>query len=395
MSIKLMNAIWDHSPYKGSKLLILLSLADMANDAGKCWPSIPTISRRARLTERQTMIVLAQLRADQAIDWDNRPGTSNMYAIANPAPLNPDSPLRPDSGVPLRPDSPPPESRFTPPLNPDSPKPLLNHQVNQQTEPSLKPPLLPTNPETNQGGGVVVVGRDGLEWPLRMILNTAGRDSHQFRNPSEAKTFTIHWLYAITQKTINNPVFYALSRVGAETDPRYAEIVEAGPSQIVYTEFGGNDQIKAIRQAGGADLLAAWLDLPDQAPAPDPEPEPEAEPAPPMLAPQPSPIIYHKNGLGTAPNIAWDAVMGQMQLEMPRAAYVTWAADLVLLDYNPDQQIFTVGAPNILSRDWVESRLSATVSRMLTGVTNKSISLNVITWADWKPSEQRQTQQED
>ena len=51
MSIKVMTDVWDHSQAKGTPLLVLLCLADWADDEGECWPSISTIGRKCRLKD--------------------------------------------------------------------------------------------------------------------------------------------------------------------------------------------------------------------------------------------------------------------------------------------------------------------------------------------------------
>ena len=61
MSIKIMSRVWSHSQQRGGELLVMLALADFANDAGESWPSVPTLAQKARLTERQTQRVLKNL----------------------------------------------------------------------------------------------------------------------------------------------------------------------------------------------------------------------------------------------------------------------------------------------------------------------------------------------
>lgn len=51
-----MNRVWDHSQQQGTKLVLLLALADMANNSGYCWPSLETLQQRARLSHRQNVI---------------------------------------------------------------------------------------------------------------------------------------------------------------------------------------------------------------------------------------------------------------------------------------------------------------------------------------------------
>ena len=61
MSIKFISKLWETGPEKQSHLLILLALADFANDAGECWPSMATVARKARMTERGARKIVRQL----------------------------------------------------------------------------------------------------------------------------------------------------------------------------------------------------------------------------------------------------------------------------------------------------------------------------------------------
>lgn len=51
VSIKVMNRVWDFSRAAGTPLLVLLCLADWADDNGECWPSIATIATKCRLKD--------------------------------------------------------------------------------------------------------------------------------------------------------------------------------------------------------------------------------------------------------------------------------------------------------------------------------------------------------
>jgi hypothetical protein len=51
MSIKVMTDVWDYSRASGTPLLVLLKLADWADDAGECYPSIATIAVKCRLKD--------------------------------------------------------------------------------------------------------------------------------------------------------------------------------------------------------------------------------------------------------------------------------------------------------------------------------------------------------
>ena len=57
-----MNAVWD-LPYTDSQKIVMLALADQANDEGMCWPSIATLARRCSKAERTVQVTLRQLEA--------------------------------------------------------------------------------------------------------------------------------------------------------------------------------------------------------------------------------------------------------------------------------------------------------------------------------------------
>jgi Helix-turn-helix domain len=61
MSIRVMTQVWQRARFAGGDLLVLLALADWANDEGCCWPSLVAIAAKARLSKRQVCRVLAKL----------------------------------------------------------------------------------------------------------------------------------------------------------------------------------------------------------------------------------------------------------------------------------------------------------------------------------------------
>ena len=61
VSVKAMARVWSRSQRKDGELLVMLALADFANDQGESFPSIPVLAQKARLTERQTRRVLNKL----------------------------------------------------------------------------------------------------------------------------------------------------------------------------------------------------------------------------------------------------------------------------------------------------------------------------------------------
>jgi chromosomal replication initiator protein len=73
---------------------------------------------------------------------------------------------------------------------------------------------------------------------------------------------------------------------------------------------------------------------------------------------------------------AWQSVLGQLQMEMPRASFDTWVRDTKPVSYQDGT--LTIGVRNAYARDWLESRLASTVSRLLVGIMNASVVVNFI-----------------
>jgi len=78
------------------------------------------------------------------------------------------------------------------------------------------------------------------------------------------------------------------------------------------------------------------------------------------------------------PEQAWQSVLGQLQMEMPRASFDTWVRDTRPLSF--ENGILTVGVRNAYARDWLENRLAGTVDRLLVGIfdSNASVDFTVI-----------------
>ncbi len=77
---------------------------------------------------------------------------------------------------------------------------------------------------------------------------------------------------------------------------------------------------------------------------------------------------------------AWQAAQGQLQLEMPKAAYDTWVRDAQYFSY--EDGTFVISVQNAYARDWLASRLSSTVVRILTGMMNRTVEVRFIVWQD-------------
>lgn len=84
MSIALMAHVWQHSPQKGTKLLLLLAMADLADDHGLYLSTEATLSKRIRMSEQQVIRLVHELENENAILIRRKPHAANQYAILSP-----------------------------------------------------------------------------------------------------------------------------------------------------------------------------------------------------------------------------------------------------------------------------------------------------------------------
>jgi len=73
---------------------------------------------------------------------------------------------------------------------------------------------------------------------------------------------------------------------------------------------------------------------------------------------------------------AWSSVLTQLQLDMPRASYETWVLGTEAIALEND--VLLVSTRNAYARDWLESRLTSTVQRLLVGILNRSVSVKFV-----------------
>ncbi len=80
---------------------------------------------------------------------------------------------------------------------------------------------------------------------------------------------------------------------------------------------------------------------------------------------------------------AWQSALGQLQLEMPKASFDTWVRDTQVVQFKDGQ--LTIGVRNAYARDWLESRLSSIVTRLLMGIMDQNVSVAFIVHTESSP----------
>jgi chromosomal replication initiator protein len=69
---------------------------------------------------------------------------------------------------------------------------------------------------------------------------------------------------------------------------------------------------------------------------------------------------------------AWQAALGQIQMDMSKAAFDTWLRGTEGISM--DSGTLTIGVPNAYARDWLENRLSSIAGRVLTGILDHPVT---------------------
>ena len=127
-----MNAAWQNGPSNKTELLVLLALADNADDQGRCWPSYQTIAEKSRVSRRHAIRIINKLCNDDYLEKKKRmkkgEQTSNMYLI-NTKKICSDNVSLVTNNVTT-----PSDTNVTPVVTPMSPKPSFNHQIKPSIE---------------------------------------------------------------------------------------------------------------------------------------------------------------------------------------------------------------------------------------------------------------------
>ena len=79
----------------------------------------------------------------------------------------------------------------------------------------------------------------------------------------------------------------------------------------------------------------------------------------------------------------WQAALGQLQVEMPRAKFETWIRDAELLSYEDGE--FVIGVKNAFARDWLHDRLRPTIKQVLGGIAGRTVDVRFVVWEQQAP----------
>lgn len=140
-----MAAVWPLELAHTDKL-VLLALADCANDEGQCWPSVPMLMTKACMSDRAVQQCIARLASAGHVTIHRRPSKSNVYSINTPNVVHPegDSPRTKFTPNVVHPEADDKKTGFLPSSPPHTP-PLTPHLREEPSRAELAlHPSLPT-----------------------------------------------------------------------------------------------------------------------------------------------------------------------------------------------------------------------------------------------------------
>ena len=130
MSLRALTWVLYESKSEGNARLVMLALADNADEEGACWPAIPTIAHKARVSERTVQRCLRELAESGelvvAIGGGGRASNHYQLVMSSGDNLSPLEEPRGDNLTPLK--GPRGDSSDTPGVTAVSPEPSKNRK---------------------------------------------------------------------------------------------------------------------------------------------------------------------------------------------------------------------------------------------------------------------------
>lgn len=103
MSIRIMTAVWEVE-LPDSEKIVLLALADSANDEGGCWPSMASLARKCSKSDRTVQAAVKALEDKGHITRDVRPGRGVFYHVHPRSGCTPEE-IAPPKPLPVTPEA--------------------------------------------------------------------------------------------------------------------------------------------------------------------------------------------------------------------------------------------------------------------------------------------------
>lgn len=226
MSLRQLTAAWAHDCGTHIAKLVLLALADNANDAGACWPSITAIAKKTHLCRQTVLNRIADFEREGSLSVVRNGGKSNHYQLTIPV-----YPVDQSTGQTSLPGRPPPVYPVDPRQSTGWTAPVYPVDSNRN-EPSVEPSIEPSTkgkrfvpPKLSE----VAEFFSGLRHRTPKALAEAFCDHHEARG-WKLKTGVMKNWQAAARTWHRNDAKYNPAPVSDELPDRTDEMSDATPN---------------------------------------------------------------------------------------------------------------------------------------------------------------------
>ena len=237
---------------------------------------------------------------------------------------------------------------------------------------------------------VVVVLNKG--WNINSILKNGAvkkQDRERILDEwlSRGLEFIAHLLFGLSQESITAPVLFAAKRFLEKEEPAsgFLELAQMDPVNLAIdlrrsrygAGWGEHQAVANLTQNDAYNNLVRLeafnfeKDYWDEDAIVDDETSIESDEKYVQLS-----FVVGENDNQIAAGELWNSVKEQLRQEMPATNYEKWVKDAVGVEF--EDNVLTIGVNNEYARDWLQDRLSATVRRIVTGISAQSTELKIV-----------------
>ena len=228
MSIKQMTRVWELSKHKGTALLLLLAIADNADDDGEAYPGREYLAKKIRMSEQHTRELIIKLIHSHELRLTHRGGSGSgdphHYKICL-------------KGLPASPSD---KGRPTSPKGEAKGRRRGGGPTRNLLEPIEPPPPISTELTKDTSTTTRAVGVVDDSWDLLALLKlgrvtkprTEEISAMEPRPPASA--YVAHYLYAMSIHKINAPAHFAAKRIVEQltAGEPFEQIADHGPKWL-------------------------------------------------------------------------------------------------------------------------------------------------------------------
>lgn len=265
MSVKQINLVWEYSRQTGVGLLLLLAIADHANDEGVAWPSHDRLALKIRRDRRSVKRIVRRIMAEDQPELKLvRPGgagarSTNLYKLTIDTSqasmsdkvtasrtnkgdsLTPLDPIRGTNGTnkgdktdQIR------GAKLVDKGGPGTPRTIINHHI--------EPNAAASNTRTSESEGAKPAAAAADVWEMGQLYYSSQLPKKHAKIIGRAgdpagTVFVSKYLYALARPRITTPALWAADQVADD------------PIRLAPPPF---DQLAGLGRAGLAEVLA-WL----------------------------------------------------------------------------------------------------------------------------------------